>query len=171
MGPHGSPAPPHGYPFTGPSVGQAPDEVVEGRTREYIFILLGTCRVVEACGVRSNLGELSTGDVVARAEVGVIIAVAGFAWSTAWVAIDDATASQTLDIGVEGTAERHVLEGERAGCRVSVAVGGVTVGPPGVWVGTGLLVLVKTGVAVCVTEVLVDMGVFDGAFVLIGVAV
>ena len=54
---------------------------------------------------------------------------------------------------------------------VSVAVGGVTVGPPGVWVGTGLLVLVKTGVAVCVTEVLVDMGVFDGAFVLIGVAV
>ena len=100
------------------SIGQSPDEVVEGRAWYDVFILLSPGRVYEACRVGSYLGELASGDVVAWAEVGVVGRVARFAWATARVAVDDAPACHAVYIGVEGASGWHVLKGDRAGCRV-----------------------------------------------------
>jgi len=82
--------------------GKPPNELEECRANRHILEHPGSLRIIEACGVGHDLGQLASGHVVIGSECAVSIPV------------DDAQAGETMDIGVESRARGHVGEGKRA---------------------------------------------------------
>jgi hypothetical protein len=110
-------------PLHDAQAGQAPDVGVEGVAGGYVLELLCTRRLGQPCRLCHYLGELPTGDIGVRSEVRPVVGgYARLAWTTAWVACDDAPEGQPPYVVEEGRPNRHVLELLRA-CWVGEASG------------------------------------------------
>ncbi len=92
-------------------LGEVFDPEVEGVARRHIFEDVGGDRLVEAGTFGDYFGELPSGGVVIGPVVGAVVGGhAGLARTAAWVAADDATFGEVLDVDVEGAAGRDVFE-------------------------------------------------------------
>ena len=62
---------------------------------------------------------MTTSNVVGGSKVRVVVGVTGLVVTTARIAVDDATAGEAVDIGVESVAWEYVSELKGAGCGCS----------------------------------------------------